>query len=105
MKRFLFGLVVGAALCAPPVFALRIARPPEFHEWNSNTFSQINDSLLQIWNVLNGRYQLDVVTTTPKNVRKGSKGEAVLFDTGTDQYCINVGGTITSWSCTNLTAL
>ncbi len=104
MKRFLLGLVVGATLSAPPVFALRIARPPEFHEWNTNTFSQLNDVLLQIFNVINGRYQLAVVTTTPKNVRKGSKGELLFFDTTTDKLCVNISGAM-AWSCADLTAL
>ena len=105
MKRLLIGIILGMAISAPSIWALRIARPPEFYEWNSNTFSRLNDTLLQIYNVINGRYAMDVVTITPKGNRKGGKGEAVLFDTGTDQYCINVGGTINSWSCVNLTAL
>ena len=107
MRAFLVGLVVGLVLAVSPALAYRTARPPEFTqvEWNSNTLSQLNDTLLQFYNVLNGRYAMDRVTTTPKGDRNGGIGEAVFYDTGTDQLCVKVGTANTAWSCTNLTPL
>ena len=101
IKSVLVGVVVGMCLTAPASWALRTERPPEFHEWNTNTFTQLNTHLLNFWNILNGRYAVDVVTVDPDGSRRGDVGEAVLFDTGTDQWCVNVGGT--SWKCVNLT--
>lgn len=105
MWQLVVGILVGMAMSAPSSWALRIARSPEFYEWNTNTFSQLNQFTLDVWNTLNGRYTVDVVTTTPKNVRNGDVGELLLFDSGTDQLCVNVTGTSAGWSCVNLTLL
>ena len=106
MGRFLLGLACGMLLvllvAETPAQALRIARPPEFHEWNTNTFTQLNDTLLQLWNISNGRITLDVVTVDPDGSRLGSKGELIYFDSGTDQLCVNSTGA-TAWVCVNLT--
>lgn len=100
MGRVLLGLLLGLLLSLPAAWAYRTERPQAITDWNPNTFSQLNNTLLQQWNVLNGRYQMDVVTVDPDGSRKGDVGEAVLFDTGTDQLCVNVGGTV--WKCVNL---
>lgn len=105
MRRILIGILIGMAICAVPAVALRTSTPPNISEWNTNTFTQLNDYLLALWHITNGRIQLDVVTTTPKNNRKGVKGEMVLFDTATDKLCVNVNSTISGWSCADLTAL
>jgi len=102
MRRILIGVLAGMVLTAPPLGALRFARPPTFTEWNSNTFTQLNDVLLQIYNVVNGRYQMDIVTVDPDGSRRGKIGEAVFFDTGTDQLCVNADGG-TTWKCVNVT--
>ena len=103
MRKLLVGILVGMALCSAPVFALRIARPAEFHEWNTNTFTQLNDTLLQLWNLSNGRYQLDRVIVDPDGSRACSTGEQVLFDTGTDQICVCITPSTKAWSCVNIT--
>lgn len=101
MKRLMLGILIGLALAAPSAMALRVASPPTFsREWDTNTLAQLNQTLVDFWNVLNGRYQMDVVTVDPDGSRKGNAGELVLFDSGTDQLCISIGGT--SWKCVNL---
>ena len=101
MGRVLLGVCVGIALSAPSVWALRIASPPTFREWNTNTFSQLNDVFLQLWNIGNGRYQMDVVTSDPDGSRRGDVGEAVLFDTATNRLCVNVDGA-KLWHCVDI---
>lgn len=107
MSRFLSGILIGLLLAAPSSWALRIARPPEFSEWTTNTFTQLNQFLLEIWNVLNGRAQFDVTTTDPDGSRFGIAGECVYYDAATDQWCCNATGTqrapTTVWRCVNLT--
>lgn len=101
MKRLLLGILIGLSLAAPSAMALRIASPPTFSgDWDTNKLAQLNQALIDIWNVLNGRYQMDVVTVDPDGSRKGTAGEMVLFDSGTDQLCVNVGGLV--WHCVNL---
>ena len=104
MLRILLGVLIGMSMAAPVALALRIASPPTFQEWNTNTFSQLNDTLLQIWNVFNGRYQLDVTTTDPDGSRRGQKGESVLYDPGaSEEFCICVDSSTSDWDCSVLT--
>ena len=103
MRKLLLGCLVGMALMAPPVLALRLESPPTFQEWDSNRFSQLNNYLLQIWNVINGRYQLDRVTTDPDGARPCSVGELVYYDTGTDQVCVCANASTKQWNCWNAT--
>ena len=99
MKRLLFGILIGMGLMATPTLALRTERPPEFQEWNTNTFAQLNNLLLGLWNTLNGRYQVDRVTTDPDGSRPCSVGELVYFDTGTDQLCVCANASTKQWVC------
>ena len=102
-RGVLVGIVVGMVLAAPPLWALRTERPPEFHEWNTNTFTQLNNLMLGFWNVLNGRYQMDRVSVDPDGSRPCSVGELVYFDTDTDQVCVCVSASAKQWNCWNAT--
>jgi len=103
MGRVLLGMVLGLCLGSMEAMALRLARPPTFTEWNTNTFTQLNDVLLQLWNVSNGRYTNDVVTVDPDGSRRGTKGEQVLYDPGaSEELCVNVDNA-TDWDCAALT--
>ena len=103
MRSWLVGICVGMLIVSTPVLAYRMARPQELHEWNSNTFSQLNDILLQLWNISNGRMQLDRVTVDPDGSRPCSVGELVYFDTGTDQVCVCAVVATKKWNCWNAT--
>ena len=104
MKRLFLGIVIGIAIAAPPLWALRIERPPEFvPEWSTNRITQLNNFLLGLWNLSNGRYQLDVTTSDPDGSRRGQKGEQVLYDPGAnEEFCVNIDGA-TDWDCASLT--
>ena len=102
MWQLVVGILVGMAMSAPSSWALRIARSPEFYEWNTNTFSQLNQFTLDVWNTLNGRYQVDIVTTDPDGSRRGNRGELVLYDPGaSEEWCVNVDAA-TDWDCAAL---
>ena len=103
MRRLLIGVLLGMALSAPSLWALRTNRPSEFYEWNSNNFAVLNNTLLGFWNTLNGRYQIDRVTVDPDGSRPCSVGEQVFYDTGTDQLCICATEATKVWKCVNLT--
>ena len=96
------GVLVGLALAGVPVYAYRMEKPGTIHEWNSNTFAQLNNILLQLWNITNGRVAMDVVTADPDGSRPCNVGEEVLYDTGTDQHCICANQTTKKWNCVNL---
>ena len=99
--RLLLGILMGMAVMAVDANAYRMRRPPTFYEWNTNTFTDLNNALAEIHNISNGRYQLDVVTVDPDGVRPGDVGEMVYFDSGTDQLCVNSTGAKV-WVCVNL---
>ena len=103
MRRLCLGIAIGMTLCAPPLFAYRMAKPPTFLTWNSNTFTQLNDVLLQLWNISNGRHTMDRVTADPDGTRPCSVGESVFFDTAVDQLCICAVESTKKWNCANLT--
>ena len=102
MRRFLVGLLFGSCLSLPSALAYRISRPPIFTEWTPSSFAQLNDVLLQIFNVINGRYSLDISTSDPDGSRRCTKGELVLYDPGaSEELCVCVDGS-TDWDCSAL---
>lgn len=101
-RGLLVGLLIGWGLSPSRGWALRIARPPEFTEWTPNTFAQLNQTLLDLWNLTNGRYQLEIATSDPDGTRTGARGELVLYDPGAaEEFCVNVDGA-SDWDCAAL---
>lgn len=103
MRKLLLGILLGMALTAPSVFAFRMSKPPTFYKWDTNDFSQLNDVLLNLFNITNGRYNMDVVEVDPDGSRPCTVGEQVFFDTGTDQVCVCASSTTKTWKCANFT--
>jgi hypothetical protein len=99
MKRLLIGIALGMAIAAPSAMALRASRPPEFTEWNTNTFAQLNNFLLTLWNITNGRTTMDAVTADPDGTRTCSVGELVFYDTVTDKVCVCAVESTRKWNC------
>ena len=103
LKRIFLGFILGMLLSAPPLWALRVSRPPEFSTWDTNTFSQLNQTLFDFWLILNGRYTLDRVTSDPDGSRRCSVGEMVYYDTSTDRVCICADEATKKWNCWDAT--
>lgn len=52
--------------------AFRISRPNTFTlPWTQDQVSQLNRTLEDIWNLTNGEFNLDVVTTSKTNAQNG----------------------------------
>ena len=59
----------------------------------------LNDTLNEFWNILNGRFNLDKVTSDPDGNTAGDIGDLLFFDdSGTYYICVNVDG-VTDWEC------
>ena len=100
--RLLLGVLLGMAVMAVDAGAYRTETAPTISEWNTNTFTQLNNFLSQLSNVQNGRYQLDALVTTPNGSRNGEKGEMVYAVFGGSEYlCVNTDG-VTTWKCATL---
>jgi len=96
--KILFILVI---LCAgfliKNAYATRIASPPIILEWDENTRIALNEYLNVLWEITNGRYTLDIVTTNPDGSATGEVGDMLLFNnSGTYYLEINVDGS-TTW--------
>ncbi len=103
MRRFLVGVLIGICLMAEPLPAFRMTKPPVITEWNTNTMTQLNDTLELLWYITNGRYTPEVVTTDPDGNLKGDKGDFVLYipAAGNKEACWNVDGA-KDWDCATL---
>jgi hypothetical protein len=65
-------LTIAFLLIATSVYALRVTRPISLtHPITKEQVVQLNRNLDDLWNIQNGRFELDIVTTTKTNSRNG----------------------------------
>lgn len=79
-------------------FAYRIGNPKTFTDLTKpDEITELNELFKGFWDITNGRYSLDIVTTNPDGVTTGDVGDMLLLnDSGTYYLCINVDGG-TTW--------
>lgn len=84
-------------------YGFRIGKPPRFTKLDDPVqITQLNNVLEDLWNITNGRYNINIVTTNPNGSFKGDVGNMLLLSTGGNFYhCENTDGS-TSWGCTQL---
>jgi hypothetical protein len=78
VKKFIIGLVIGFLVGSINVHAFRIAKPYSF-TLHQDQLNLMNKSFEDIWNLSNGEFNFDIVSTT-----KGSpnNGDAWIFNDG-----------------------
>ena len=88
---FLIGIFIPLTF---EVYPYRPAKPARLFDLKQETqIVQLNESLENLWNVVMGRYSLDIVTVNPDGARKGDVGDMVLFNnSGTFYFAINTTG-------------
>ena len=73
--------------------AYRIPKPDRITEYNDKGLVVLNDNLEKMWDITNGRYTLNIVTSNPDGSLRGDVGSVLLFnDSGTYYLEINVDG-------------
>lgn len=78
MKRWIFVSLI--LLSAGTVWALRIPGPGQFRlPWTEDQIIELNNILIQMREVLEGRYEGDIVSTTKTNSKEG---ESWFIQTG-----------------------
>lgn len=83
--------------------AYRIGKPQKITALDEGALVVINEALENLWDITNGRYSLNVVTTNPDGTTSGGKGDMLLYDAGASEYLeINVDGG-TTWRGVALT--
>lgn len=62
------------------VLAFRVSRPPSFSlPWTQDQINNLNDTLESFWNLQNGEFNLDIVTSAKTNA---ANGDIWLIQTG-----------------------
>ncbi len=93
MKNIIFGFILGAILFSGISYAYRIPKPQRITDFDQNGLVALNETLEQLYDVTNGRYNLNTLTTNPDGSLKGNGGDVVLFNnSGTYYLEINTTG-------------
>ena len=67
-----FILIFALMLITYTALAFRIPSPPTFTlPWDETQITQLNDFALDVWNLTQGEYNFDIVTTTKTNADNG----------------------------------
>lgn len=101
-------MVLAVGLGSAPVWAYRSKRPPTFTNLQDvNQLAELNQILAEHWDILNGRYTLENITTDPQDTRKGVKGDLVYATFGSnDHLCVNTSFPAGfDWTCINVGTL
>lgn len=93
MRKFIIGVILGSILTSGVSYAYRIPKPQRITGFDQNGLVTLNETLEQIWDVTNGRYVLNVVTSNPDGSLTGNVGEVILFNSsGTYYLAVNTTG-------------
>lgn len=102
MKRII-SIIIIITLFAIPVYAYRISKPDKITKIDEASLAKLNIILENLWDLTNGRYTLNIVTSNPDGSAKGTIGDVVLFNnSGTFYLEINTDGS-TQWRGVQLT--
>src|SRR3989338_851925 len=107
MRRVLM-VTLGIVLVSTTVWAQRSKRPQSFTDLTDpNQLVELNNVLSDFWNITNGRYTLDNITTNPQDTRKGHKGDLVYATFGgNDHLCVSTSFPAgLNWTCVNVGTL
>lgn len=91
MRNWFIGLFI--ITLAHQVYAYRIPRPPILRlPLTQDQISKLNDTLEDIWNLQNGEFNLDIVTSSKTNAANGDIW--ILNDSGTYKLEFKAGGSV-----------
>ena len=80
MKKFICGFILGSLLISGISYAYRAPKPQRITDFDQNGLVSLNETLEQLWDVTNGRMNLDVKSSAPTSVP--TEGTMVAYSTG-----------------------
>ena len=93
MKRFVTGFLLGSILISGITYAYRIPKPQRITDFDQNGLVILNETLENLWNLTNGRYSLNTITTNPDGTLTGNGGDMILYNNSGAYYlAINTTG-------------
>ena len=93
MRKWLtFGVILGLGIST--AFGFRTYKPPMLTDLaDPIQIVQLNNSLENLWDITNGRYNINIVTTNPDGNTQGDVGDILLYNnSGTYYLAINTTG-------------
>jgi len=92
MRRFISGLIIGLFISGI-AYGYRIAKPQRITDFDQRGLIVANENFERLWQLTNGRFNLDIVTVNPDGNTKGDVGDMLLFNnSGTYYLAINTTG-------------
>lgn len=97
MRRWIFISIILVLLLTTICYAYRIPKPTRIDKFDDAALIVINDALNKLWDLSNGRFNLNVLTSAPSRATK--EGDIVVTNIGS-VYKINiyVNGAWRSWT-------
>ena len=103
MKKII--LIILAILLIPVgLYAYRTSRPIKFTDLTKpDQITQLNEIITELWNISNGKWNMNIVTVNPDGTTKGDVGDMLLYNSSGTYYLeINTTGS-TIWRGVALT--
>uniref|UniRef100_A0A6M3IXH8 Uncharacterized protein n=1 Tax=viral metagenome TaxID=1070528 RepID=A0A6M3IXH8_9ZZZZ len=100
MKKIVFGLIIGLTISGV-CYGYRITKPSRVTDFDSNNLITVNQNFERLWDLTNGRYSLNIVTTNPDGSR-GDVGDMVLLN-ATGTYYLEICVATNTWRGVELT--
>lgn len=95
MRKIVLVLTIICMFLYTPLYAYRISKPLRITDYDQNGLVSINNNFEGLWNITNGRFNLNYTNVNPDGNLKGELGDMIIFNnSGTYYLEINVGGTI-----------
>lgn len=95
MSNRVWIILVLIVICCGNAWSLRVPFPPTMSDpIDEGQISQLNRYLKNIWDMQNGRFELDVVTTTKTNAKNGEIW--ILNTAGSYSLQVKAGGAVRS---------
>ena len=94
-NKFILGICIGVGLAiAFNAYSYRPPKPTKLTKLDETSqIVKLNEALESLWNVIDGRYSLNIVTVNPDGARKGDVGDMILFNNSETYYlAINTTG-------------
>lgn len=92
IKYCIIGLIIGILLNGIS-YAYRFGKPAKITAFDNNALVVINDTFERLWDLSNGRFNLDIVTSNPDGSLNGNIGDMLLFNnSGTYYFEVNTTG-------------
>ena len=95
MRKIVLVLTIICMFLYTPLYAYRTTKPVKITDYDQSGLVAINNNFERLWDITNGRFNLNYTNVNPDGNVNGELGDMIIFnDSGTYYLEINVGGKI-----------